>query len=44
VEEYAKLLSDTIGNSITLDVERIGDTLQVMRCLGNVKAVKEEIF
>ena len=43
VEEYAKLLSDTIGNSITLDVERIGDTLQVMRCLGNVKAVKEEV-
>ena len=44
VEEYAKLLSDTIGNSITLDVERIGDTLQIMRCLGNAKAVKEEIF
>ena len=44
VEEYAKLLSDTIGNSITLDVERIGDTLQIMRCLGNVKAVKEEVF
>jgi hypothetical protein len=44
VEQYAELLSDTIGNSITLDVERIGDTLQVMRCLGNVKAVKEEVF
>jgi hypothetical protein len=44
VKDYAKLLSDTIGNSITLDVERIGDTLQIMRCLGNVKAVKEEIF
>jgi len=43
VEEYAKLLSDTIGNSITLDIERIGDTLQIMRCLGNVKAVKEEV-
>jgi len=43
VVEYANLLSDTIGNSITLDVERIGDTLQVMRCLGNVKAVKEEV-
>ena len=43
VEEYAKLLSDTIGSSITLDVERIGDTLQIMRCLGNVKAVKEEV-
>ena len=43
VEEYAKLLNDTIGSSITLDVERIGDTLQIMRCLGNVKAVKEEV-
>ena len=43
VVKYANLLSDTIGNSITLDVERIGDTLQVMRCLGNVKAVKEEV-
>ena len=40
VQEYATLLGDTIGNSITLDVERIGDTLQIMRCLGNVKAVK----
>jgi hypothetical protein len=44
VQEYATLLGDTIGNSITLDVERIGDTLQIMRCLGNAKAVKEEIF
>jgi hypothetical protein len=43
VQEYASLLGDTIGNSITLDVERIGDTLQLMRCLGNVKAVKEEV-
>ena len=43
VQEYAALLGDTIGNSITLDVERIGDTLQIMRCLGNVKAVKEEV-
>ena len=28
---YAKLLSDTIGDSITLDVERVGETLQIMK-------------
>ena len=31
IEEYAKLLSDTIGDSITLDVERVGETLQIMK-------------
>jgi hypothetical protein len=44
VQEYATLLGETVNESITLDVERIGDTLQIMRVLGNSKkSVKEEV-